>query len=137
MILFKYPNIYYWVLRWYKMVICSHKSFSFQTSPKVHSVSKYIQHTKYKNHIYQIYNVYNIRIWLASFRNRNYSGGAETGRRRKKGICEVNFNPNVENIEVGDKVEDVESGNSWWLLILVIKVVIHINILSVYLYQNV
>jgi len=47
-----------------------------------------------------------------SVRNRNYSGGAETGRRRKKGICEVNFNPNVENIEDGDKVEDIESGNS-------------------------
>ena len=49
---------------------------------------------------------------MSSLRSRNYSGGAENGRRRKKGVCEVNFNPNVVNIEDEDKVEDIESGNS-------------------------
>ena len=34
---------------------------------------------------------------------RNYSGGSDSGRLRKKGVCDVNFDPSSVDLENGEK----------------------------------
>ena len=51
--------------------------------------------------------------WILYFIIRNYSGGQNDGRTRKRGVCEVHFDPeNLDNEEVKNQISVEKSDNT-------------------------